>query len=37
MTTDYSAPISGLVLVGVLLTAIVDYVLTRPTKLGRTR
>jgi hypothetical protein len=37
MTTDYSAAITGLVVVGVLLTAMVTYVLTRPTDLGRAR
>ena len=33
----YSAAITGLVAVGVLLTAMVGYVLTRPTDLGRAR
>jgi hypothetical protein len=37
MTTDYSAAITGLIVVGVLLTAIVGYVLTRPTDLRRSR
>jgi hypothetical protein len=37
VTTDYTAAITGLVAVGVLLTAMVGYVLTRPTDLGRTR
>ena len=37
MTTDYSAAITGLVAVGVLLTAMVGYVLTRPTDLGPAR
>ena len=37
MTTDYSAAITGLVVVGMLLTAMVGYVLTRPTDLGRAR
>jgi hypothetical protein len=37
MTTDYSAAITGLIVVGVLLTSIVGYVLTRPTDLRRTR
>ena len=37
MTTDYSTAITGLIVVGVLLTAMVGYVLTRPTDLGRSR
>ena len=37
MTTDYTAAITGLIVVGALLTAMVGYVLTRPTDLGRTR
>ncbi len=37
MTTDYSAAITGLIVVGVVLTTIVGYVLTRPTDLRRTR
>ncbi len=37
MTTDYTAAITGLIVVGVLLTAMVGYVLTRPTDLGRAR
>ena len=37
VTTDYTAAIAGLVAVGVLLTAMVGYVLTRPTDLGRVR
>jgi len=37
MTTDYTAAITGLIAVGVLLTAMVGYVLTRPTDLGRAR
>jgi hypothetical protein len=37
VTTDYTAAITGLVAVGVLLTAMVGYVLTRPTDLGRVR
>jgi hypothetical protein len=37
MTTDYSTAITGLIVVGVLLTAMVGFVLTRPTDLGRSR
>ena len=37
MDTDYTAAITGLIAVGVLLTAMVGYVLTRPTDLGRAR
>jgi hypothetical protein len=37
VTTDFTAAITGLVAVGVLLTAMVGYVLTRPTDLGRAR
>ena len=37
MTTDYTAAITGLIVVGVVLTTIVGYVLTRPTDLRRTR
>ena len=37
MTTDYTAAITGLIAVGVLLTAMVGYVLTRPTDLDRAR
>jgi len=37
VTTDYTAAITGLIVVGVLLTAMVGYVLTRPTDLGRAR
>jgi hypothetical protein len=37
MSTDYSSAITGLVAIGVLLTAMVGYVLTRPTDLGRAR
>ena len=37
MTTDYTAAITGLVAIGVLLTAMVGYVLTRPTDLGPAR
>jgi hypothetical protein len=37
MTNDYSAAITGLIVVGVVLTTIVGYVLTRPTDLDRTR
>jgi hypothetical protein len=37
MATDYSAAVTGLNVVGVLLTAMVGYVLTRPTDLGRAR
>ena len=37
MTTDYTAAITGLVTIGVLLTAMVGYVLTRPTDLGPAR
>lgn len=37
MTTDYTAAITGLIVVGALLTAMVGYVLTRPTDLGRAR
>jgi hypothetical protein len=37
VTTDYTAAITGLVAVGALLTAMVGYVLTRPTDLGRAR
>jgi len=37
MTTDYSAAVTGLIVVGVVLTAIVSYVLTRPTDLRRSR
>ena len=37
MTTDYTAAMTGLVAVGVLLTAMVGYVLTSPTDLGRAR
>ena len=37
MTTDYTAAMTGLVAVGVLLTAMVGYVLTRPTDLGGAR
>ena len=37
MTTDYTAAITSLVAVGVLLTAMVGYVLSRPTDLGRAR
>ena len=37
MTTDYSAAITGLIVVGVMLTTIVGYVLPRPTDLRRTR
>jgi hypothetical protein len=32
---DYSGAIAGLIVVGVLLTAAVVYVLTRPSDLGR--
>ena len=34
MNTDYNAAITGLVAVGVLLTAMIGYVLTRPTDLS---
>jgi hypothetical protein len=37
MSTDYTAAITGLVAVGVLMTAMVGYVLTRPTDLSRAR
>ena len=37
MDTDYTAAITGLIAVGVLLTAMDGYVLTRPTDLGRAR
>ena len=37
MATDYSAAVTGLIVVCVLLTAMVGYVLTRPTDLGRSR
>jgi hypothetical protein len=37
VTTEYTAAITGLIVVGVLLTAMVGYVLTRPTDLGRAR
>ncbi len=37
MTSDYTAAITGLVAIGVLLTAMVGYVLTRPTDLGPAR
>jgi hypothetical protein len=37
MTNDDSAAITGLIVVGVVLTTIVGYLLTRPTDLGRTR
>jgi hypothetical protein len=37
VTTDYTAAITGLIVVGALLTAMVGYVLTRPTDLGRAR
>jgi hypothetical protein len=37
VTTDYTAAITGLIAVGLLLTAMVGYVLTRPTDLGPTR
>jgi len=37
MTNDYSAAITGLIVVGVALITIVGYLLTRPTDLGRTR
>ena len=37
MATDYSAAVTVLIVVGVLLTAMVGYVLTRPTDLGRAR
>jgi hypothetical protein len=37
MATDYSTAVTGLIVVGVLLTAMVGYVLTRPTDLGRAR
>ena len=37
MSTDYTAAITGLVAVGMLLTAMVGYVLTRPTDIGRAR
>jgi hypothetical protein len=37
VTTDYTAAITGLVAIGVLLTAMVGYVLTRPTDLGPAR
>ena len=37
VTTDYSAAITGLIAVGVLLTAMVGYVLTRPSDLGPVR
>ena len=37
MDTDYTAAITGLIAVGLLLTAMVGYVLTRPTDLGPTR
>jgi hypothetical protein len=37
VNTDYTAAITGLVAIGVLLTAMVAYVLTRPTDLGRAR
>jgi len=36
MTTDDSAAITGLIVVGVVLTTNVGYVLTRPTDLRRT-
>jgi hypothetical protein len=32
---DYSGAITGLILVGLVLTAAVVYVLTRPSDLGR--
>jgi hypothetical protein len=37
LNTDYTAAITGLVAVGVLLTAMVGFVLTRPTDLGPAR
>lgn len=37
MNTDYSAAITGSIAVGVLLTAMVGYVLTRPSDLGPSR
>jgi hypothetical protein len=37
VTTDYSAAITGLIAVGALLTAMVGYVLSRPSDLGRSR
>jgi hypothetical protein len=37
MTNDDSAAITGLIVVGVVLTTIVGHVLTRPTDLRRTR
>ena len=37
MTNDDSAAITGLIVVGVVLTTIVGYLLSRPIDLGRTR
>ncbi|MEY3757465.1 MAG: hypothetical protein RLZZ263_619, partial [Cyanobacteriota bacterium] len=34
MESDYTAAIAGLVVVGLALTAMVGYVLTRPSDLG---
>ena len=37
MATDYTPAITGLVAIGVLLTAMVGYMRTSPTDLGRAR
>jgi hypothetical protein len=37
MNADYSVAITGLIAIGVLLTAMVGYVLTRPSDLGPSR
>ena len=34
MESDYSAAITGLIVVGLALTAMVGFVLTRPSDLG---